>query len=125
MDNAQRQLALQRLQAFFQTFKPGEPLAVTRQRRDLVKGFVDRSEEGNSLIDLLQMNQMAHPRELFGLYDDGFHTPAMKQPHHPSFMLNDPRKQAIARMLYPEQRGIRPNRNAIEQLLEILQARKK
>jgi hypothetical protein len=116
----------ERLNAFFgpsSTYQQNEPLAMTRQRRDLTKGFKDSSDEGG-LASLLRMQQMEDPRESFYPFEDGYHTPAMKQPHHPSFMLNDIRKQAIAGAMYPEQQGIRPNLNAVQQLLEIIQARK-
>ena len=102
MDQANRYLSNQRRDAFFgpsSTFQANEPLAVTKQRRDLVKGFQDNSPEGTDLGGLLRLQQMQDPRQNFHLFDDGFHTPAMKQPHHPSFILNDPRKQAIAQIM--------------------------
>jgi hypothetical protein len=124
---ANRFLNNQRLNAFFgpsSTFNGSEPLALTKQRRDMVKGFVDRSPEGSNLASLFQLQQMQDPRENFYLFEDGYHTPVTKQPHHPSFILNDPRKQAVAQAMYPEQQGIKPNLNALQQLLEIIQARK-
>lgn len=119
-----RFLNRQRLEEAFATFKPHEPLAVTKQRRDRAKGFVDTSPEGNVLIDLIRMNASSNPMEEFVLYEDGYHTPAQKQPHHPSFMLNSPMKQVIGNLLYPDQKGIRPTRNVIEQFLDIVGARK-
>mgnify|MGYP003679140286 CR=1 FL=1 len=127
MDQANRYLSNQRLNAFFgpsSTFQGSEPLAVTKQRRDLVKGFQDNSPEGTNLGGLFRLQQMQDPRQNFHLFDDGYHTPAMKQPHHPSFILNDPREQAVTMAMHPEQQGIRPNLHALRQLLEIIQARK-
>ena len=66
----------------------------------------------------MRLQKMDDPRDSFTLFEDGFHTPAMKQPHHPSFVLNDPRKQAIAQLLFPDQKGFKPNRNAVEQLID-------
>ena len=116
----------ERLNHFFgpkSTYQRNEPLAMTRNRRDLVKGFEDSSDEGG-LASLLRMQQMKDPRDDFYPFEDGYHTPAMKQPHHPSFMLNGIVKQALGRAQYPQQQGIRPNLNAVQQLLEIIQARK-
>ena len=124
MTDAEKLIHQLRLDAAFETFDPNEPYDVTRQRRDRAKGFVDTSPEGNILIDLIRMNASSNPMEEFVLYEDGYHTPAQKQPHHPSFMLNSPMKQVIGNLLYPDQQGIRPTRNVIEQFLDIVGARK-
>ena len=81
-----------RLDAAFRTFNKDEPLDVTKNRRDIAKGFVDSSPEGTDLSEIMRLQKMDDPRDSFTLFEDGFHTPAMKQPHHPSFVLNDPRK---------------------------------
>ena len=116
---------MERLLEFFRTFDKNEPFAVTKNRRDLVKGFVDTSAEGTNLDSLIQMQNARDPRELFQLFPDGFHTPATKQPRHPSFILNDPRRQAVAQAMYPNQQRPAPtNRGIVEQLLDIVQARR-
>ena len=112
-----------RLDAAFRTFNKDEPLDVTKNRRDIAKGFVDSSPEGTDLSEIMRLQKMDDPRDSFTLFEDGFHTPAMKQPHHPSFVLNDPRKQAIAQLLFPDQKGFKPNRNAVEQLIDHVAAR--
>lgn len=115
----------ERLVEFFKTFQRDEPFALTKNRRDLVKGFRDTSEEGNDLSELIRMRNDKDPRDSFYLFDDGFHTPAPKQPSHPSFILNDPRKQAMAMARFPNQQRPAPtNRGIVEQLLEIIGARK-
>jgi hypothetical protein len=115
---------MQRLLEFFKTFQQGEPLAVTKNRRDLTKGFVDNSEEGNDLGSLLDMNSSENPRELFSMFSDGFHTPANKQPSHPSFRLNGLKKQIAAQQRFPNQSIGSPDRGVVEQLLDIIGARK-
>ena len=116
--------AQQKLLEFFKTFQNDEPLAVTKNRVDLTKGFVDSSNEGSDLSTMLGMQQMKDPREAFYLFDDGFHTPALKRPSHPSFRLNDLREQAITQARFPEESPGATNRGIVEQLLEIVGARK-
>ena len=43
---------------------------MTKNRRDLVKGFVDNSAEGTNLDSLIQMQNARDPRELFHLFPD-------------------------------------------------------
>ena len=125
MTDAEKLIHQMRLDDAFDTFDPNEPYDVTRQRRDRAKGFVDNSPEGRDLASIIQMQQFNNPRALFHLFDDGFHTPAMKQPSHPSFMLNDPIEKAISQMRWPNQvPGSGTTRNTIEQLLDSIYNRK-
>jgi hypothetical protein len=126
MERANKQVDQYRLTQAFSTFKPGEPLAVTKQRMDIAKGFKDTSEEGNDLRMLGMINQSENPMEFFYHFDDGFHTPADKQPKHPSFQLNDVTQQAQALAYYGDQKkeGDMPL-SISDQVLDIAGARKK
>lgn len=119
-------LAKQRLNHAFDRFEQGEPLAVTKQRMDLAKGFTDNSEEGNSLRSIMMMNESEDPREMFYLFDDGYHTPADKQPQHESFTLNDEMEQAATMAMHPDQEPAPffPNEIIRDQHLDIMSARK-
>ena len=114
-----------RLNAAFATFQRGEPFAVTKQRVDKAKGFVDTSPEGTSLQYLQQFHDAEDPRDLFQHFPDGFHTPALKQPKHETFLLNDPRKQAVASAMYPNQKRNRDlSVGTVEQFLDRVEGRK-
>ena len=114
-----------RLNAAFATFQRGEPFAVTKQRVDKAKGFVDNSPEGTSLQYLQQFHDAEDPRDLFQHFPDGFHTPALKQPKHETFLLNDPRKQAVASAMYPDQKRNRDlSVETVEQFLDRVEGRK-
>ena len=114
-----------RLNAAFATFQRGEPFSVTKQRVDKAKGFVDNSPEGNSLHYLQQFHDAEDPRDLFQHFSDGFHTPAFKQPKHETFVLNDPRKQAVASAMYPNQKRSRDlGPETVDQFLERVEGRK-
>ena len=102
----------------------GQNESVTKNRVDLTKGFVDSSNEGSDLSTLLGMQEMKDPREAFYLFDDGFHTPALKKPSHPSFRLNDLREQAITQARFPDESPGATNKGIVEQLLQIVEARK-
>jgi len=124
MEPGKEFIAQQRLLEFFKTFQNNEPLEVTKNRVDLTKGFVDSSNEGSDLSTLLGMQEMKDPREAFYLFDDGFHTPALKKPSHPSFRLNDLREQAITQARFPDESPGATNKGIVEQLLQIVEARK-
>ena len=124
MEPGKEFIAQQRLLEFFKTFQKNEPLEVTKNRVDLTKGFVDSSNEGSDLSTLLGMQEMKDPREAFYLFDDGFHTPALKKPSHPSFRLNDLREQAITQARFPDESPGATNKGIVEQLLQIVEARK-
>jgi hypothetical protein len=67
MERANKQVDQYRLTQAFSTFKPGEPLAVTKQRMDIAKGFKDTSEEGNDLRMLGMINQSENPDGSFSI----------------------------------------------------------
>lgn len=87
----------------FDRFTPNEPLALTKQRIDRSKGFIDNSPEGQGLGILQMINRSNNPKDFLQLFSDGFHSPARKQPSHPSFILNDSQRQAISMALHPDQ----------------------
>ena len=114
-----------RLDRAFATFERGEPFSVTKQRIDMAKGFKDTSVEGNSLMNIQQFHDARDPRDLFFHFSDGFHTPAVKQPKHETFLLNDPRKHAVARAMFPKQkRNSDLSTETVEQLLDRVSGRK-
>jgi len=123
MELGREQQANQRLLEFFRTFKGDEPLAVTKNRVDLTKGFVDTSNEGADLTTLLAF-QKDDPRAKFTLFEDGFHTPAFKRPSHPSFRLNSIDKQAVTQAQFPEDKLGDLTKIISDQLLDVIGQRK-
>jgi hypothetical protein len=122
---ANKQVDEQRLKEAFATFKKDEPFVVTKQRTDRAKGFKDTSPEGRSLSSIKRMQNAKDPKNMFYHFEDGFHTPATKQPKHETFVLNDPRRQAVARAMYPKQkRSKKLSKETTEQYLDIVSGRK-
>ena len=108
-----------RLNKAFATFQRGESFALTKQRIDMAKGFVDNSPEGTSISSIQQFHDAEDPKDLFFHFSDGFHTPAIKQPKHETFMLNSLAKQAIGRLQFPNQKRNRDlSQETVEQYLD-------
>tara|TARA_R100000656_G_scaffold42352_1_gene35076 strand:+ start:430 stop:786 length:357 start_codon:yes stop_codon:yes gene_type:complete len=90
----------ERLKYWFKTFKKGEPYPVTKERIDRVKGFVDTLSHVNNPIGYInQFHEADDPKELFKLYPDGFHTPALKVSDHPTFRKNSWLQQMMSKLI--------------------------